>query len=1662
MRNAYGSNQGYPYTYGNVLTMYGAGATQLFMGWNSSSNSSTGVHADAYIRSQRDTDGSLWSDWVKLLDTNNYKTYAWARPSSITSDQVLISSGTNGSTTLRAILNNTTATALGWNNAGNTHADNLRLVDVNTLAYWNGAYSGTSSNLAYYKGGAFGTMAKETAADYAKLSSAAFTGAVTVQAPTADANPATKKYVDDQITAGFAANDAMVFKGVLNKDATETATTLNNVPKSGYSAGWTYRVAKEGTYAGVACEVGDMVIAVTDAATNQTAANNAHWNVIQANIDGAVIGPAAVSSGRDNSIVRFDGETGKLIQGSKANLDDNGNFLIANDASIKFYRQTNTTYGSESYAIQTCFDDQDPATSAYTTTYEHRCNLLLQPRGGQVYIGTDLTSTGDTNYSLYVTGDTYLKNKLIVHGLEIKGHIAGDAGTTGHGLYSGGGYHNAYNNIILHGDSSTGSSGIAFISDKIGENDTVTTINQPSDRAFIQYHACGVTTPTAENTAPTIATSGEKGIFIIGIGNDGTGSSQDQLWLQTNDHLTLIHQIAANSYVIPDTGNTTGSVGNATQPVYIDAGVIKACTAYANASVNYATSAGGVAWTNVSGKPIEFGTYSGALNTNGWKTLGGRSSGSKIYISYNNNSATWNSETYSASMVFGCQDTKGLLDIGYNNPIVTFGGSSATGGTDNDPKWYFKLSATSGQTYTFPTTSKTLAAADGSNASFNTSVLTGGTLGTDRGGTGTNAHTANRLAWSYTASKVQAGYHYANETKVGINLTSEPTTNFYVNGTSYLNGATTINGNLIFPTANLLDWNSDTYRQRIAITDDSTTNTAVFTFQQSTNSGSSYTDLFTIKDNGTVVATTFDGNATSASKATGVIDAGNANKVLTIRYSGNGAAATDWIPMHDSNGNLVPVSSENLANKVRDKASGDWDINITGISKYTKQYYTTNSTDAPLQVRSNNKNVYIWQAGHATSESGGFSNNYALQYYGEGSSPNNYLILKASNSSTVTDAVQVDENGNITVAKTITGTIANSTWATLLKPINTATTASASTWSIPSGSYQVWGERFSDTRLKYTPSGGSESTVTDTGDWTMWLTSGGTSNTATLNMRIDGTYYGSFSGNLSGNASSSTSASYLATTQLTNENLNDYMSPNPRWYYAVGGNTVTNKPTGVNAFGLYVYRNADVYRAQELYDSNGNKWMRHLAGSSWTAWEKVLTSANYDDYALPLSGGTMSGTITLANTGLKTPQAAGFTTDQFGNFKHQQATASDTWQLLSNAGAANFKYAWETGALTLAGGLTAGGQILTSFKSSVAMGSYGPAQNTIPNLLEEVRYSSGCAGSFNLTTAYTLNNVTLATGWYNFIWVPHRSGGVNGAASGDNCDYGALYLHRMNVAGYADYVLAYSSGAAKLLDLHASFQSTITDGQIIIADGTAGHIKTSGYTTSSFATAGHTHNYAGSSSAGGAANSAVKLSGGLEENDISTYTNFKLTTAKGGYYGFLVGNSTSCMNVMGASQHNGLYQQAKGRWIIYYDGTNDRIALGNSTTHSGYIVSIGGNMYVNGNTLTTGTASASTISVTNTDANPHLNFSRTGGHTAPNYINIPSSSALAVSVGGAAGTNIAVMVENKSVNSFNDAETSLGTSTYEWKETYSKNYVVGKKVKLEYNSTDDSLDFIFI
>ena len=67
-------NNGYPTTYGNVLTINGGGANQLMLGWPST----TGAVAENYVRSLRDvaqgTNG--WSVWSKIMTDANIGSYA--------------------------------------------------------------------------------------------------------------------------------------------------------------------------------------------------------------------------------------------------------------------------------------------------------------------------------------------------------------------------------------------------------------------------------------------------------------------------------------------------------------------------------------------------------------------------------------------------------------------------------------------------------------------------------------------------------------------------------------------------------------------------------------------------------------------------------------------------------------------------------------------------------------------------------------------------------------------------------------------------------------------------------------------------------------------------------------------------------------------------------------------------------------------------------------------------------------------------------------------------------------------------------------------------------------------------------------------------------------------------------------------------------------------------------------------------------------------------------------------------------------------------------------------------------------------------------------------------------------------------------------------------
>lgn len=84
------------------------------------------------------------------------------------------------------------------------------------------------------------------------------------------------------------------------------------------------------------------------------------------------------------------------------------------------------------------------------------------------------------------------------------------------------------------------------------------------------------------------------------------------------------------------------------------------------------------------------------------------------------------------------------------------------------------------------------------------------------------------------------------------------------------------------------------------------------------------------------------------------------------------------------------------------------------------------------------------------------------------------------------------------------------------------------------------------------------------------------------------------------------------------------------FYKVGGGNSVTNKPSGVGAFGLTVVHDAGGdYYTQILYDpSNKKTYIRYCSNGTWGAWS-VLALTSDVDAKVSKSGDTMSGNLTV-------------------------------------------------------------------------------------------------------------------------------------------------------------------------------------------------------------------------------------------------------------------------------------------------------------------------------------------------------------------------------------------------------------------------------------------------
>ena len=224
----------------------------------------------------------------------------------------------------------------------------------------------------------------------APLANPTFTGTVTIEGSQA----ATQEWVNNlvgQINNGV--------PGIV--DGTD-----NPLPSTGYKAGQMWRVAEEGTYAGVECEIGDLIICLKDHADGS--AGNSDFMVVQANIDGAVTG---ADSAVDGHIVVFNGATGKVIKDSNIAIDS------LNDAIAKAHEHTNKTQldtytKTQEELLSDAHDDAASQIEAVKTTLEE--SIALKANSADVYTKTDIDgqlSTINQNLNTKVDSAT-VDNKI--------------------------------------------------------------------------------------------------------------------------------------------------------------------------------------------------------------------------------------------------------------------------------------------------------------------------------------------------------------------------------------------------------------------------------------------------------------------------------------------------------------------------------------------------------------------------------------------------------------------------------------------------------------------------------------------------------------------------------------------------------------------------------------------------------------------------------------------------------------------------------------------------------------------------------------------------------------------------------------------------------------------------------------------------------------------------------------------------------------------------------------------------------------------------------------------------------------------------------------------------------------------------------------------------
>ena len=351
---------------------------------------------------------------------------------------------------------------------------------------------------------------------------------------------------------------------------------------------------------------------------------------------------------------------------------------------------------------------------------------------------------------------------------------------------------------------------------------------------------------------------------------------------------------------------------------------------------------------------------------------------------------------------------------------------------------------------------------------------------------------------------------------------------------------------------------------------------------------------------------------------------------------------------------------------------------------------------------------------------------------------------------------------------------------------------------------------------------------------------------------------------------------------LTNENLNDVVTPG--FYSSGGSNSVTNKPSNVDHFGLIViHRASGNYYTQIIYGDSA-AYRRHCVNGTWSGWvqDKLTDTDTWRGIQNNLTSDSTTDSLSAAQgKALKAlvdgKAAMGHTHNSIKDIGNK---SSDTTFAYSKAGMDYANYTWlacwngyELRAVNKNQFATAGHtHDASALINNLSIGDSTPQDDDY--------YVSQYAGGGTTSTTYYRRPVK--TLWSYIKGKADATYQPKGSYAAANHTHSQYLTAHQDISGKVDKSEA---GANSLLaTLTTTWTAIPTDNTYFVRQDTGGsntfgrvkfstlwsYIKGKGdaiyQPKGSYAASSHTHNYAGSSSAGGAATSANKVNAALTIN----------------------------------------------------------------------------------------------------------------------------------------------------------------------------------------------------